>query len=115
MGFNFDFDKFYDKVRMHIMAERNVMDKGLLRYLFIEAHPKYREINGMPYIDVLYKSADTKGNSLTPTRICSKITLSSDFPAIKFTLFSHFSKILAQKSEFFYYKTIATPNPLAFF
>ena len=63
MGFNFDFDKFYDKVRMHIMAERNVMDKGLLRYLFIESHPKYREINGMPYIDVIYKCTDRKGNS----------------------------------------------------
>ena len=72
MGFNFDFDKFYDKVRMHIMAERNVMDKGLLRYLFIESHPKYREINGMPYIDVLYKRTDTKGNSLTPIIINDK-------------------------------------------
>lgn len=72
MDFKFNFDKFYEKVRMRLMAERNVMDKGLLRYLFIEAHPKYREINGRPYIDVLYKSADRKGNSITPIIVNDK-------------------------------------------
>ena len=69
MSFNFDFDKLYEKIRMHLMAELNIFDDKLLRYLFVESHPKYREINGMPYIDVLYKSVDKKGNSLTPIRI----------------------------------------------
>lgn len=72
MDFKFDFDKLYEKVKMHLLGEFNVMDKGLLRYLFIQSHPTYKKLGGMPYIDVLYKSEDKKGNSLTPIVINPK-------------------------------------------
>ena len=69
MEFKFNFDKLYEKIKLHLIAEFNIFDDKLLRYIFVESHPKYRDANGMPYIDVLYKSVDKKGISLTPIRI----------------------------------------------
>ena len=67
--FKFDFEKLYERIRMHLMVELHIFDEKLLRYIFVETHPKHRTINGMPYIDVLYRSVDKKGHSLTPIRI----------------------------------------------
>ena len=58
MEFKINFEKLKEKIKTHLIAEFNVFDKNLLRYLFIETHPKYREIMGQPYINVPYYSVD---------------------------------------------------------
>ena len=90
MEFKINFEKLKEKIKTHLIAEFNVFDKNLLRYLFIETHPKYREIMGQPYINVPYYSVDTKHKSITPLIIKEekpKLSMLNDSPFWKVDLY----------------------------
>ena len=90
MEFKINFEKLKEKIKTHLIVELNVFDKSLLRYLFIETHPKYREMMGQPYINVPYYSVDKKQNSVTPLIMKKdrpKLSMLNDSPFWKVDLY----------------------------